>query len=78
MPLDKHRILGLPPFRTKIMAKRDFMQRLESAGYTLNSTMPSGKLNRIKFLFIHDHYPSVMAVYDPKTDVIVTAYQLEG
>ena len=59
------------------MLKREFIQLLASAGYFLNSTMPSGKNNCLKFLFVHEKNQSVMAVYNPAIDRIVTAYQLE-
>ena len=78
MPLNKHpAIIGLPPFKVKSMLKREFIQLLASAGYFLNSTMPSGKNNCLKFLFVHEKNQSVMAVYNPAIDRIVTAYQLE-
>ena len=78
MPLNKHpAIIGLPPFKVKSMPKQEFIQLLATAGYFLNSTMPSGKNNCIKFLFVHEKYHSVMAVYNPAIDRIVTAYQLD-
>ena len=78
MPLNKHpAIIGLPPFKVKSMPKQEFIQLLASAGYVLNSTMPSGKNNCLKFLFVHEKNQSVMAVYNPAIDRIVTAYQLE-
>ena len=78
MPLNKHSaIIGLPAFKVKSMPKQEFIQLLASAGYFLNSTMPSGKNNCLKFLFVHEKHQSVMAVYNPAIDRIVTAYQLE-
>lgn len=77
VPLDKHPpIIGLPKFTVKSMIKEDFVKLLASAGYSLNDSMPSGKNNCIKFLFIHKKYKSVMAVYNPAINKIVTAYQL--
>lgn len=78
MPLNKHpAIIGLPPFKVKSMPKQEFTQLLANSGYFLNSTMPSGKNNCLKFLFIHEKHRVVMAVYNPAIDRIVTAYQLE-
>ena len=78
MPLNKHpAIIVLPPFKVKSMPKQEFIQLLASASYFLNSTMPSGKNNCLKFLFVHEKNQSVMAVYNPAIDRIVTAYQLE-
>lgn len=75
--LDKHDpIIGLPAFTVKTMPKENFVELLKSAGYSLISTMPSGKHNRIKFLFSHKRHKSVMAIFDPKNERIITAYQL--
>jgi len=59
------------------MPEKDFVKLLQSAGYSLSSTMPSGRNNRIKLLFAHKKHRSVMAVLDPKNDRIVTAYQID-
>lgn len=76
--LDKHDpIIGLPPFTVKTMPKKDFVELLQSAGYSLSVTMPSGQNNRIKLLFAHKKHKSVMAVLDPRNERIVTAYQID-
>lgn len=78
MPLNEHpAIIGLPPFTVKSLPKQDFFDLLASAGYTLSATMPSGKNNCLKYLFSHKQYKSVMAVYNPTSNRIVTAYQLD-
>lgn len=76
MPLKKHRLDGLPPFEVNSMLKEDFVALLLSVGYSLSSTMPSGKHNRLKFVFIHKRHRSVMAVFDPEIHMIVTAYPI--
>lgn len=78
MPLNKHpAIIGLPPFTVKFLPKQEFFALLESAGYSLSATMPSGKHDCLKYLFSHQKHKSVMAVYNPVNDRIVTAYQLD-
>jgi len=78
VPLNKHpAIVGLPAFTVKFLPKQEFFALLESAGYTLSATMPSGKHDCLKYLFSHQKYKSVMAVYNPTNDRIVTAYQLD-
>ena len=70
-------IIGLPPFTVKSLPKQEFFDLLASAGYTLSATMPSGKHNCLKYLFSHKQHNSVMAVYNPENNRIVTAYQLD-
>ena len=78
MPLNEHpAIIGLSPFTVKWLPKQEFFALLESAGYSLSATMPSGKHNCLKYLFSHQKHNSVMAVYNPANDRIVTAYQLD-
>ncbi|MFN4857545.1 MAG: hypothetical protein ACK5EU_02995 [Pseudanabaena sp.] len=78
VPLNEHpAIIGLPPFTVKSLPKQEFFELLAGAGYTLSATMPSGKHNCLKYLFSHKKYNSVMAVYNPVNDRIVTAYQLD-
>lgn len=75
--LDKHDpIIGLSAFTVKTMPENDFVELLQSAGYSLSSTMPSGKNDCTKLLFSHKKHKSVMAVLNPKNRRIVTAYQL--
>lgn len=78
MPLNKHpAIKGLAPFTVKSLPKQEFLTLLAGAAYNLSATMPSGKHNCLKYLFSHKQYSSVIAVYNPENDRIVTAYQLE-
>ena len=78
VPLNEHpAIIGLSPFTVKSLPKQEFFDLLVGAGYTLSATMPSGKHNCLKYLFSHKKHNSVMAVYNPANDRIVTAYQLD-
>ena len=78
VPLNEHpAIIGLRPFTVKWLPKQEFFALLESAGYSVSATMPSGKHNCLKYLFSHKKHNSVMAVYNPVNDRIVTAYQLD-
>jgi hypothetical protein len=78
VPLNEHpAIIGLPPFTVKSLLKQEFFALLESAGYSVSATIHSGKHNCLKYLFSHKKHNSVMAVYNPANDRIVTAYQLD-
>jgi hypothetical protein len=59
------------------LPKQEFVNLLERAGYSLTATMPSGKHNSLKYLFSHKQHESVIAIYNPANDRIVTAYQLD-
>jgi hypothetical protein len=76
MTLDKHKLEGLKPIKSRTLPAIKFEQRLQQAGYAKRGSAPA-KGKRIKVWWYHPKHAWIEAIYSPNQKITITAYHIK-